>query len=154
MARTIGSIEPRDDEYFMKIAAKEGMKGIDKQYGGPFGAIVVKDGIVVGKSADKTNKSGLPTQHATILAIENACKFLNTRDLTGCKLYTTSELCLMCYGACINANISEIVYADTQAVDFDYENQRLGYVKVPEYSISNYKSKELMYNYIVSRRNV
>lgn len=151
MARTLGAIEPRDDEFFMKIAVKEGTKGINKQYGGPFGAIIVKDGIIIGKSSDKTNKSALPTKHATILAIENACKFLNTRDLSGCKLYTTSELCLMCYGACLNANISEIVYADTEAVGYNYGEQRLGYITIPEYSISNYKSKELMFTYISGR---
>ena len=151
MARTVGAIEPRDDNFFIKMAVKEAYKGLDKQYGGPFGAIIVKDGNIIGKASDKTGRNGLPTKHATIIAIENACKFLNTKDLSGCKLYSTSELCLMCYGACINANISEIIYANTPAIGYNYENQRLGYVKIPEFSIDNYKSKELMFKYVNGR---
>ena len=68
----------------------------------------------------------------------------------GATVYATTELCPMCYGACMQAGIDKIVYADVDAslVGKNYKEQRLGYVKVPEYSIDNYDSKALMFEYM------
>lgn len=83
-------------------------------------------------------------------ALDNAQKFLGADKVVGATVYATTELCPMCYGACMQAGIDKIVYADVDAslVGKNYKEQRLGYVKVPEYSIDNYDSKALMFEYM------
>ena len=96
-------------EYFDKAIelAKLGVKNLE---GGPFGAVVVKDNEIIGFGNNKVLKEKDPTAHAEIIAIRDACKSLNTHDLTGCVIYSTSEPCPMCLSAIIWANIKEIYY--------------------------------------------
>lgn len=83
--------------------------------GGPFGAVIVKDGMVVARSANKVVQTNDPTAHAEVSAIRLACKELETFDLAGCEIYTSCEPCPMCLGAIYWARIDKIYYANTKA---------------------------------------
>ncbi len=100
---------------YMEMAIKEAEEGINNGHGGPFGAVIVKDGKVVGKSHNHVLINNDPTAHGEISAIRNACKNLNTYDLTGCTIYTTGEPCQMCLCACMWANIDKVYYGATIA---------------------------------------
>ena len=90
---------------------------------GPFGAVVVKDGKIVGEGVNQVVPSGDPTAHAEIVAIRAACEALDTHVLDGAVLYTSCEPCPMCLGAAWWARVKEIVYgndrADAAAIGFD-----------------------------------
>ena len=98
---------------FMRMAIKEAKKGIESHHGGPFGAVIVKDGKIVGKGHNQVLKNNDPTCHGEIMAIHKACKNLKTFDLSGCELYTTGEPCPMCYAAILWANIDKVYYGCT-----------------------------------------
>lgn len=100
---------------FMQIAIDEAMNGIAQRHGGPFGAAIVKDGIVVGQGHNRVLADNDPTCHGEIAAIRDACKKLGAYDLTGCALYTTGEPCPMCLFACLWANIDRVYYGCTIA---------------------------------------
>lgn len=153
MARTNGSTVPRDDIFFMKAAVREGKKSIEKGRGLPFGAVVVKNDQIIGRGQDKTIASPRVTSHSVLQAIDNAQKFLGANNIAGSTIYATAELCPMCYGACINAGIEKIVYSnvDPSLIGCNYKEQRLGNVKVPEYSIDNYDSKVLIFEYMKNK---
>lgn len=107
---------------FMKIAIEEASMGIKEHDGGPFGSVVVKDGCIIGRGHNEVIKNNDPTSHGEIMAIKDACKRINSYDLTGCVLYTTSKPCLMCLGAILWANISKVYYGCT------YEDaERIGF---------------------------
>ena len=95
---------------FMRMAIAEARKGIKAGHGGPFGAVIVKDGVVVGKGHNQVVKNNDPTCHGEIMAIHKACKNLGTFDLSGCELYTTGEPCPMCMAAILWANIDKVYY--------------------------------------------
>ena len=100
---------------YMKMAIEEARKGIRNHHGGPFGSVIVKDGVVVGKGHNKVLKEQDPTRHGEMVAIKDACKTLGTFDLTGCTLYTTGEPCHMCLCACMWANLDKVYYGCTIA---------------------------------------
>lgn len=79
--------------------------------GGPFGAVVYKDGKIVGKGVNKVIAKHDPTAHAEMEAIRDACINLKTHDLTGCELYATGYPCPMCMSAIIWANIKKVYYS-------------------------------------------
>ena len=93
-----------------------------KNHGGPFGCVIVKDGEVVGKGHNEVIKNNDPTCHGEMMAIHDACKSLNTFDLSGCELYTTGEPCPMSLSAILWANISKVFYGcniyDTEEIGF------------------------------------
>ncbi len=82
--------------------------------GGPFGAVIVKNNEIIAKARNQVLKNNDPTAHAEINAIREACKVLNTHDLTGCSIYTTCEPCPMCLSAIIWANIKDVYYSNTK----------------------------------------
>lgn len=82
--------------------------------GGPFGAVVVLNGEVVGKGSNQVTNHNDPTAHAEVLAIRNASKSLNRFDLSDCILYTSCEPCPMCLGAIYWARIPRIFYGNTR----------------------------------------
>lgn len=123
------------DSKFMKEAIKEAYDGINKKHGGPFGAVIVKDGKVIGKGHNRVLKDKDPTCHGEMMAIKDACKNLKSFDLSGSVLYTTAEPCPMCKGAILWANISKVYYGcnieDTDKIGFrdqkfydDWENDK------------------------------
>ena len=88
-------------------AAFEGMR----QKGGPFGAVVVKNGEIVGKGSNCVTETNDPTAHAEIVAIRDACKKLGSFQLEGCEIYTSCEPCPMCLGAIYWARPDKVFYA-------------------------------------------
>lgn len=107
---------------FMRMAINEARKGIRGGHGGPFGSVIVKDGVVVAKGHNQVIKNQDPTCHGEMMAIHKACKKLGTFDLSGCELYTTAEPCPMCLGAILWANISRVYFGcnivDTEEIGF------------------------------------
>ncbi len=91
--------------------------------GGPFGCVIVKENKIIAEGSNKVTSSNDPTAHAEVVAIREACKKLNTFNLTGCDLYTSCEPCPMCLSAIYWARIEKIYYANTrddaQKIDFD-----------------------------------
>ena len=110
------------NEQFMREAIRLASDNIDNG-GGPFGAVVVKDGVIVGRGANRVTANNDPTAHAEVSAIRDACQRLATFDLSGCEVYTSCEPCPMCLGAIYWARIGRIYYGNTQAdaaeIDFD-----------------------------------
>lgn len=82
--------------------------------GGPFGAVVVKGGKIVGRGCNEVTSSNDPTAHAEIVAIRDACHRLKTFDLEGCELYTSCEPCPMCLSAIYWARIQTVFYGNTR----------------------------------------
>lgn len=99
---------------FMDVAIDLSDDNFTKNYGGPFGACVVKDGEIVGKGINRVIKDQDPTAHAEIVAIRKACKKLETHDLSGCELYTSCYPCPMCLSAIIWSNIKTVYYGNTK----------------------------------------
>lgn len=104
---------------FMRMAIALSAKNVTENIGGPFGAVIVKDGAVVAVSGNKVTSTNDPTAHAEVSAIRLACDKLNTFDLSGCVIYTSCEPCPMCLGAIYWAKIDTIYYANTKV---DAEN--------------------------------
>jgi guanine deaminase len=99
---------------FMRIAIRLSEQNVSKALGGPFGAVIVKDGKVIAKSANKVTLKNDPTAHAEVSAIRLACRKLKTFDLSGCVIYTSCEPCPMCLSAIYWAQIDSIFYANTK----------------------------------------
>lgn len=116
---------PKNDEHinFMKRAIELAQKGMDNNHGGPFGAVVVKDGQIIGEGNNRVTSTNDPTAHAEVVAIREACKNLNSFQLEGCVIYTSCEPCPMCLGAIYWARPDKIFYAcsrqDAAAIGFD-----------------------------------
>jgi guanine deaminase len=93
--------------------------------GGPFGAVVVRDGAVIARGVNKVASSNDPTAHAEVMAIREACKILSSFQLDGCEIYTSCEPCPMCFGAIYWARPLAVYYACTRfeaaAIGFDDE---------------------------------
>lgn len=107
---------------YMKMAVAEAKKGIHNGHGGPFGAVIVKDGKVISRGHNHVVVNNDPTCHGEIDAIRKACKKLKTFDLTGCELYTTGYPCPMCFAAILWSNIGKVYYGcnttDTEIIGF------------------------------------
>ncbi|MBQ9182036.1 MAG: nucleoside deaminase [Bacilli bacterium] len=99
---------------YMKIANDLALDNLKTNYGGPFGACVVKNGKIIGKGSNHVLCDNDPTAHAEIIAIRNACKNINSYDLSDCELYTSCFPCPMCLSAIIWANIKNVYYGNTK----------------------------------------
>lgn len=99
---------------YMKIAKELSEENLRTNDGGPFGACVVKDGKIIGKGSNQVLKSNDPTAHAEVVAIREACKNINSYDLTGAELYTSCYPCPMCLSAIIWSNIKKVYYGNTK----------------------------------------
>ena len=110
-------------EEFMRRAIGLADRNVRMGQGGPFGAVVVRDGRVVGEGANAVTSSNDPTAHAEIVAIRNACRTLATFRLDGCELYASCEPCPMCLGAAYWARLDRLWYAagreDAERAGFD-----------------------------------
>ena len=102
------------EKKFMQEAIKLALINVDIANGGPFGAVVVKDGVIVGKGQNEVTAKNDPTAHAEIVAIRDACQNLGTFDLSDCELYASCEPCPMCLGSIYWANINKLYYAATK----------------------------------------
>ncbi|HMP29301.1 MAG TPA: nucleoside deaminase [Saprospiraceae bacterium] len=109
--------------YFLKRAIELSRQGIDKGDGGPFGAVIVKDGKILAEGHNEVLKTKDPTAHAEIVTIRKACQALNHFQLEDCILYTSCEPCPMCLGAIYWSRPKMIVFActkkDAASIGFD-----------------------------------
>lgn len=99
---------------FMKEAITLSLENIRNGRGGPFAALIVKDGKVIARGTNLVTSTNDPTAHAEIVAIREACKALGTFQLEGCELYTTCEPCPMCMGAIYWARPTRVFFANTK----------------------------------------
>lgn len=112
-----------DHAAFMRRAIALSREHMQAGHGGPFGAVVVVDGRIVGEGWNQVTGTNDPTAHAEVVAIREACRTLGRFDLRGATLYTSCEPCPMCLSAAYWARIDGLYYANTQddaaAIDFD-----------------------------------
>ncbi|WP_229321080.1 nucleoside deaminase [Larkinella knui] len=111
------------DELFLREAIRLAKEGIHTGQGGPFGAVVVRDGRIVGRGCNQVTATNDPTAHAELVAIRDACRNLTTAQLTGCTLYASCEPCPMCLGAIYWAQPERVVFgsfhSDAAKAGFD-----------------------------------
>ena len=99
---------------YMKMAKDLANDNLKTNAGGPFGACIVKDGKIIGRGSNHVLANNDPTAHAEVMAIRDACKNINSYDLSGCELYTSCYPCPMCLSAIIWANIKKVYYGNTK----------------------------------------
>jgi guanine deaminase len=127
-----------DSVKLMNEAILEALAGVRDGHGGPFGAIVVREGTIVGRGHNRVVAHNDPTAHAEIVAIREACASLGTFNLSDCDLYTTCEPCPMCYAAAWWSRLRTIYFGcdrhDAESAGFDdaaiYEDLEQGIRKV------------------------
>ena len=103
-----------DHETFMRAAIALAEENVASGAGGPFGAVVVQSGRIVGRGANSVTRSNDPTAHAEVVAIRHACATLGAFSLRGCSIYTSCEPCPMCLAAIYWARLDCIHYANTR----------------------------------------
>lgn len=107
---------------YMRAAINEAYRGIKNNEGGPFGAVIVKDGKILARGHNQVLLKKDATCHGEVQTIRRASKKLGTHDLSGCEIYTTGEPCPMCLGAIMWANIDRVFYGcnieDTESIGF------------------------------------
>src|ERR1700724_1574304 len=111
------------DNPFMAHAIQLSIENVLSGNGGPFGAVVVKDGTIIAEGANQVTSRNDPTAHAEVVPIREACKLLGVFDLEGCEIYTSCEPCPMCLGAIYWARLSRVYFgnadADASRIGFD-----------------------------------
>lgn len=107
----------------MREAIRLSVENVEQNSGGPFGAVVVRDGRIIARGANQVTATHDPTAHAEVVAIRNACKELGSFQLEGCEIYCSCEPCPMCLAAIYWARPDAIYFANTKsdaaAIDFD-----------------------------------
>ena len=123
MAAMTGEVRNAKRVEFMKLAIQTAFEGMNGGHGGPFGAVIVKDGHVVSTGHNEVLSSSDPTAHAEILAVRRASAKLENFDLSGCEIYVNGVPCPMCMGAIFWSRVSKLYYAclpqDAEAIGFD-----------------------------------
>lgn len=108
---------------FMARAIQLSMDNVMSGNGGPFGAVVVRQGSIIAEGINRVAASNDPTAHAEMIAIREACAKLSSFELKGCELYSSCEPCPMCLGACYWARLERIYFgntaADASSIGFD-----------------------------------
>lgn len=140
-------------EEFMQMAIDMAMEGLEKDLGGPFGCIIVKDGLVIGRGNNRVTSTNDPTAHAEIVAIRDAAQTLQSFQLDGCIIYTTCEPCPMCLGAIYWARPTKVYFGctrhDAAAYQFDDDfiyqelNLPLSDRKIPIFQLNRKESVKL-----------
>ncbi len=100
--------------HFMREAINLALEGMKKGLGGPFGAVVVKNGEIIGRGSNSVLALNDPTAHAEVTAIREACRYLKHFQLSDCILYTSCEPCPMCLGAIYWARPEEVYFAGSR----------------------------------------
>lgn len=110
---------------FMLEAIRLSVREMRRNKGGPFGAVVVRKGLIIGRGWNQVTSANDPTAHAEVIAIRDACRRLKTFQLEDCELYTSCEPCPMCLSAIYWARLKRVFYANTRKdaanIDFDDE---------------------------------
>jgi len=110
---------------FMKIAIEEALHGMKSNEGGPFGAVIVKNGVVISRAHNEVVMTNDPTAHAEVTAIRKASSLLGRFDLSDCEIYSSCEPCPMCFAAIHWAKIKRLYYGSTRedAANIDFDDQ-------------------------------
>lgn len=110
---------------FMREAIKLSIDNVKSGKGGPFGAVIVKDGKIIAHGTNEVTSSNDPTAHAEVVAIRNACKMLGTFQLENCDIYTSCEPCPMCLGAIYWSRPARLFFANTKkdAAEIHFDDQ-------------------------------
>ena len=121
-----------DKKKFMAKAIELSIKSANT-IGGPFGSVIVKDHKIIAEGSNKVTSTNGPTAHGEIVAIREACKNLNTFDLSGCEIYTSCEPCPMCLSAIYWSRLDKIYYANTRedAKNIDFDDSFI-YTEIPK----------------------
>ena len=125
---------------YMKVATELSESNIHTNCGGPFGAVVVKDGKIIGRGNNQVLSSNDPTAHAEVTAIRDACKNINSYDLSGCEIYTSCFPCPMCLSSIIWSNIKKVYYGNTKedAANIGFRDDHIyDYIKNEKYNTVN-----------------
>jgi tRNA(Arg) A34 adenosine deaminase TadA len=113
----------KDNSKFMSEAIRLSISNVEEGKGGPFGAVIVKNGVIIARGANSVTSTNDPTAHAEVVAIRNACTALGTFNLDGCEIYTSCEPCPMCLGAIYWARPDKMYYGnskeDAALIEFD-----------------------------------
>lgn len=112
-----------DHSIYMQNAVDKAIKGVLANDGGPFGCVIIKDGQIIGSGNNRVTSTNDPTAHAEVIAIREACKYLNSFQLDECIIYTSCEPCPMCLGAIYWARPKKVYYGcsktDAAKIGFD-----------------------------------
>ena len=103
-----------DKEKYMRLAIEKSIESVENG-GGPFGAVIVKNGEVIAATSNSVTIDNDPTAHAEVNAIRQACRKLGTFDLSGCEIYASCEPCPMCLASIYWARIDKLYYANTKS---------------------------------------
>ena len=114
-----------DDHHFMREASLLAIESVNSGRGGPFGAVIVREGEIIGSGSNLVTTTNDPTAHAEVVAIREACRKIGSFSLLGCRIYTSCEPCPMCLAAIYWARLDQIFFANTRrdaaAIGFDDE---------------------------------
>lgn len=133
---------------WMKIAYNEAIDAMTSNEGGPFGAVIVKDGKVIASAHNQVLLSKDPTSHAEINAIRKASEILDNFDLSGCTLYTSCQPCPMCLGAIFWARIDTVYYGATK-----YDAAKAGFDDKRFYEMMNAQNNDVVLTQIDAQEN-
>jgi len=113
-----------EEKKYMREAIRLSLENVTSGNGGPFGAVIVKDGKIIATGANEVTSSNDPTAHAEVVAIRNACNSLGSFQLDDCEIYCSCEPCPMCLGAIYWARPAKIYYANTKkdAADINFDD--------------------------------
>lgn len=149
-------MDPTHEKY-MRIAIEQGLTGMELGEGGPFGAVVVRQGEIISAGNNRVLVDNDPTAHAEIVAIRNACNKLRTFQLSDCTIYSSCEPCPMCLGAIYWARPKALYFActrlDAMSIGFDDDfiyrelNLPLSDRKIPTFQIERALGLQLFERY-------
>jgi tRNA(Arg) A34 adenosine deaminase TadA len=117
----------KDRDKYFQLATEATIEGMKRGDGGPFGATIVRHGEVIASVGNTIMRDTDPSAHAEMIAVREACKKLGTMDLSDCEIYATCELCPMCIGVMMWANIKKVYYSSTKedAATYGFSDQHL-----------------------------
>jgi guanine deaminase len=130
---------------FMKAAIEEARKGFNRNHGGPFGAVIVKDGVPIANAHNEVLKSNDPTAHAEVLAIRKACALLESYDLSDCEIYSTSEPCPMCFSAIHWSRLKRLYFGTTRddVAVIGFDDSLIYDILTPKAQVAQMKSENV-----------
>jgi len=122
-----------NDQDFMRAAIALSQRTMDEGKGGPFGAVIVRDGVIIAEGYNQVTSGNDPTAHAEVMAIREACAKLGTYSLQDCDIYTSCEPCPMCLSAIYWARLKRMFYANARqdAAQIGFDDEFL-YQEVPK----------------------
>lgn len=160
----MNSFDQEQAEKFMRRAIELGRKGTKAGDGGPFGALIVKNGEIIGEGWNRVISSNDPTAHGEIMAIRDACKHISSYDLTGSEIYTSGQPCPMCLSAIYWARLDRIFYGfdvqDAAQACFDDQfifeelSKPLVQRKIPQIQILKTEALKVLCDYTASPNRI